>query len=483
MLRQKTKTAPCHSICAFFFLFFILGSLLLTTESVRAENKGVQPHAANIEKLDLQSAITLALEQNRTLKRSLLNLKSNSLTVNTLESAFDVQIRPAATVGYSSSVDENWRTGFSVSKKTPQGIVATVIPEVSNDEDKINTSFGLSLNIPLLRGLGKEFAQDEVLTGKYNFKRAELDFYRQQDSVVLQVITAIYQSLQYQQNLDLINKQLQGLENHLALAKLKEKAGVISAIDLYRAQIRIKDVQDELAITNETYLNSLDQIKEIMAVPITGNIIVSAPIDLPPFTLQEEEVIDIALSHRIELDEKQLELDEAKRKMTISKNSLLPQFDLEVGYNRFGDQVLFDLPEESWTISLTSDTDLFRTSEKNQYEESKIRYRRNQIDFEETKDQIVKEVRTELNRLQKQQHQISIRKEQVTQARGKLRLSESKFRHGMAGNFDLLDSQTQLQQAQTNLLNDTISYIIGTYSLRSKIGTLTERGQNKVTTQ
>ncbi len=61
------------------------------------------------------------------------------------------------------------------------------------------------------------------------------------------------------------------------------------------------------------------------------------------------------------------------------------------------------------------------------------------------------------------------------QARGKLKLSESKFRHGMANNFDLLESQTQYQKAQTDLLYETVAYITGTYRFRSVLGTLIDK--------
>ncbi len=175
------------------------------------------------------------------------------------------------------------------------------------------------------------------------------------------------------------------------------------------------------------------------------------------------------------MEQQQLDISESKRKLAIAKNNILPQLDLKLGYNRFGEKVLFDLPDETWTVSLTSDTDLFRKSEKNNYESSRISHRKALIDLEEKKDLIIKEVRTELNSLNKQKKQIEIRKEQAKQAQGKLKLSQSKFRHGMGGNFDLLESQTQLQRAQTNLLNDTIGYIIGSYRLRSTIGTLIKR--------
>lgn len=433
--------------------------------------------------ITLIDAIELALRQNRSLVRGQLGVQSNNLSLNSQESEFDVKVLPTGGVGYSSESDEAWRVAADISKKTSSGIVATVTPEVAKGEDGEHTGFGLSLRIPLLRGLGEQFTRDIVYSGRFAVKQSKIEYYKQQKIIILQTVSQVYATIQTEQKLGYLKKHLQGLEKHLALAKLKEKAGVISAIDLYRAEIRIKEVQEELTTTIELYENNRDQLKNILAIPITGNVTVTAPIDFVPVDLIESDTIEIALENRIELEQSQLEIGEAQRKLAVAKNNLLPNVSLDIGYNKFGEKVVFDLPDESWTISLTSDTDIFRKVEKNDYQESLIRHRRTLINLEETKQNIIQEVRTELNRLEKQEKQIAIRKEQAKQAQGKLMLSESKFRHGMAGNFDLIESQSQLQRAQTDLIFDRIGYIVGTYRLRSAIGTLVAQNDREGITQ
>lgn len=425
--------------------------------------------------ISLNEAIDIALRQNRSLAREQLGLRSNTLSLKSLEHDFDIQVLPTSLLGYSSESEDAWRVGANISKKTSSGIVASVIPEISNGEDGDNSGVGLALNIPLLRGLGQAFAKDAVYSGEFTLKQARMEYYKQQKNIVLQTVTRVYAIIQTQQKLDFLTQHLRNLQQHLALAKLKEKAGVITAIDLYRAEIRIQEVNDELTITREQHENNRDQLKDILAMPITGSVTVTAPIDFSPLDLVESDTIEIALENRIELEQGQLSVEEAKRRLAVAKNNVLPRLDLEIGYNKFGEQVLFDLPDESWTVSLRSNTDIFRRVEKNDYQERQIEQRRAQIDYEETKQNIIQEVRTELNQLEKQENQIAIRTKQAKQARGKLRLSESKFRHGLAGNFDLIESQSQLQQAQTNLIFDRIGYIVGTYRLRSVIGTLVSR--------
>jgi len=463
----------------FFLVLLLHGAVLHSDFSIASILVDKVTETKNPETISLKDAIKIALLQNRSLVREQLGLQSNTLLLKSQETDFDIKVLPSSLLGYSSDSDDAWRVGATISKKTSSGITASVIPEISNGEEGSNTGVGLALNIPLLRGLGDEFTRDTIYSSQFALEQAKLEYYKQQKNIVLQTVTRVYAIIQTQQKLDFLDEHLQQLENHLALAQLKEKAGVITAIDLYRAEIRIQEVNDELTSTKEQYENNRDLLKQILALPMRGSLTVTAPINLKPLELVESNTIEIALENRIELEQNQLAIGEAKRRLIVAKNNLLPNLDLEIGYNKFGEQVLFDLPEESWTVSLRSNTDIFRRVEKNEYQESNIQKRRAEINLEETKQNIIQEVRTELNQLNKQEKQISIRSEQARQAYGKLRLSESKFRHGLAGNFDLLESQSELQRAQTDLISDRIGYIVGTYRLRSAIGTLIEREQRE----
>jgi outer membrane protein TolC len=158
--------------------------------------------------------------------------------------------------------------------------------------------------------------------------------------------------------------------------------------------------------------------------------------------------------------------------VAVAKNRLLPELDLRLGYNNYRDDDYDVLSEERWTVALSSDTDLLRTTERNEYARSKIELQQVQLNQQGEEERIIQDVRFRLNSLEKLQERIRIRDEQARQAMGKLRLAESKFRHSLANNFDLLEAQTEMQQAATDHMVETINYIIGTYRLRSSLGTL-----------
>ena len=74
--------------------------------------------------------------------------------------------------------------------------------------------------------------------------------------------------------------------------------------------------------------------------------------------------------------------------------------------------------------------------------------------------------------LKEAENSITIRQEQIKTAEGKLALAKVKFSHTMADNFDVIESETELGDARVNLLSARTEYIVGTYKMRSVLGTL-----------
>ncbi|MEE4137038.1 MAG: TolC family protein, partial [Desulforhopalus sp.] len=239
-----------------------------------------------------------------------------------------------------------------------------------------------------------------------------------------------------------------------------------------RAEIRIKNVENGLTLRRESRANTLDELKRLLALSQSGDITITAPISYQPITLEETEAVNIALANRIELEQTRRRISETERQLVLAEKNLLPQLDLQLGYSQTGEDLDFGFDEEIWTARLSSNTDLFRRSEKNAYTQKRISYRQIQLDQIAEREQIIQEVRAQLNTLDKQLQRIVLREEQLHQTRGKMLLAESKFRNGMADNFDLIEAQTEMQNAENDHLVEQINYILQTYQLRSTLGTL-----------
>jgi len=426
----------------------------------------------------LEQAINLALKANRSLLGSTYSLESRELSLSSAKSEFEVKIVPSTIAGFTDdqkSVD----AGISLEKKFTFGTNASISPGIGRSDDEYTGKIGLSLDVPLLRGFGKEVSLDTVKASQFSLRTAERSFYLTKVNIVLDTVSAVYDIIKQRELVGLFKSQAEQLRGHAEGARIKERVGLATPIDVYRAEIRLKDAEDSLTLAHEAIRNAKDRLKIILALPLEKSIDVSAPLKYETVRIYPDDAIEIALNNRVELEQTKDEIREARRKSGIARHNLLPQLDLVMGYARssssddFGQSMRFD--EDIWSINLVSSTDWARTSEKAAFQQSLINIRTARLNLEAKQDEIKRDVRRQLEALMKAEERMKIRNEQIKQAEGKLALAKIKFNHGMADNFDVIEAETELQRARDNLLSVETEYILGTYRIRAVVGTLIER--------
>lgn len=425
--------------------------------------------------MSLNEAIEVALKNNRSLHRSRLSLASSALNVQLQNEHFDLKIIPESSVDYNSSDNQYWSAGVRFYKKSKIGISGSITPQIEETDGVRRSSVGVLLNVPLLRGFGTDYNLDGVHSSLHALESARRAHYKQQDGLVINTVSTVYAIINRQQQIALLQEQIGKLKALISLTQVKEKTGLASTMDMYRAELRLKEVQNQLTIAEQQYANNVDRLKTLLGSSMQRDLSVSASIDYVPVTVDLEEAVAIALENRIEIEQAVRQSEESKRKMAVARNEILPIVDLQLGYKRYDKTASSFLDEEDWIVSVNGSSDLFRSAAKTAFEQANISFQQSKIDIENSREDVIREVRAQINQMKKKEQLIVDRREQLRQAQGKLELAFSKFNHQMADNFDLLEAQTQKQQVETDLLLDTISYIIDTYRLRSVLGTLIKR--------
>ncbi len=438
-------------------------------------------HIAETEPvLDLQRVIKLALDTNRSLIGGQYGVDSRRLSLGSAQSEFEWKFAPGA----DANVDDAGRqfsAGVVIEKKFASGLVASLNPRLTlnhydGEDDDVDGEVNLKLILPLLRGFGSHVNLHGIHTAAYSLRSAR----RLQDlakvNIVLSTVRAVYDIVQQKELVALYQGQVDRFKRHAVLAHSREKVGLASPIDTYRAEIRLKDAQDSLSRSQEALHNAGDNLKLILASPLEHNLRVTAPLAFKSVDITIGEAVAAAMRHRIELKQAADEIEEARRAARIFENNLKPQLDLMASYRQMGsdgpmdDTLQFD--EERWTVNLVSSTDWSRKVEKAAYRQSLLAIRMASLNRSSKIDSIRQEVRRAYDALQKSEERISLRDVQIGQASGKLALANVQFCHGMADNFDVIEAETELQTAKVNWLAAKIEHIVGRYQLRAAMGTL-----------
>lgn len=432
--------------------------------------------------LTLTDVINLALRANRSLISSTYGVKNRKYSLDAAQSEFELKLIPGADARATDDTS-SVGAGVTVEKKFAPGPVAALSPRITrfdddDDSEAYSGEFGISLILPLLRGFGSEINLNSVRTAEYSLRTAHRSHYLVKVNIVIEAVSATYDIVEQGELVRLYQDQTKSFQGHVVMAKAREKIGLATPIDVYRAEIQLKDAQDNLTRAREALRSAGDRLKIVLAAPLEQAMQVVAPVDYQPLDVTLEEAVAAALQNRVELKQIDDQIEEARRASRVAKNNLLPQLDLVANYTRSGSDDTFSrsvrLNEDFWSINLTSTTDWSRTAEKAAYQQALLAVKTDELNRWTRIDGIKREVRQNFDSLLKAAERMQIRKEQINQASGKLALAEIKFGYGMANNFDVIEAQTELQTARVNLLAAKIEHIVGRYRLRAAMGTLIE---------
>lgn len=433
-------------------------------------------------RLTLTQVIDLALTANRSIRGSEYGVASQRYSLITAESEFEWKVAPATTA--SASKDANrLGAGVALQKKSRFGPTIRITPEVVHNDNASGQSdmegqVDVGVTIPLLRGRGREVNSSASSSSRYSSRTMMRSHHLAKVNVILEAVGAVYAIVEQRELLQLNEHQTASFESHAVMAAAKEKIGLATPMDVYRAQIRLKDAQDRLNRNQEALQNARDRLKLILSISLEAPLEVTAPMEYAPLDIDVQHAVNTALARRVELLQSADEIDNLRRISRVARHNLKPRLDLVGNYNHLGGEDPFDADFESeddyWNVSLVSTTDLRRTVEKAEHQRSLLAVKAARLSRWTLVDTIRRQVRRNFDALQKSEERMRIRAEQIQQAEGKLALAQVKFEHGMADNFDVVEAQTEVQAARSNLLAAKIEHILGRYQLQAAMGTLLE---------
>ena len=433
--------------------------------------------------LTLEEAINCALEANWSILDAKDRVKSARLSMVSAESEFELKLIPDASAGVTGGDDEgteeNLGAGISVQKKFSVGTLLTVRPNMLKEADDYRSSIDFGVTQPLLRGSNREYNLAAVQGTAFSERSSQRSLYLTRVNTVTATVAATYSVIGQREFVRLNSESASRLKGHAEAARVKEKFGLATPIDVYRAEIQMKQAEDNLATAQEAYEDALDNFKLLLALPVKEEIDVTAPLEYSLLRMDEEKAVELAFRNRAELRQTWDAIQDAERRSRVAKHGILPELNVVLGFSPFRESPNFQeslqMNNHIWGISLTSSTDLARTAERAAYDQTVLEVQAAYRGMALKRDEVARDVKRALRSLIKAEQRIEIQKQQIRQSEGKLKLAQVKFKHGMGNNFDLIEAEEEFRSAQTNLVSVVIDYIVGTYVFRASIGTLLEQ--------
>jgi outer membrane protein len=435
-------------------------------------------------------------------------------------------VQNTSTVDFSYNQAFHWGMGLSVgfnnTRQTTNSFFSSVSPA-------LNSSFKATITQPILQGMGFAANTRFIRIAKNNRELSDVGFRLQvMDSV--DQIENIYWDLVYAyENARVQNESLAFAQKTLSDTKKQVEIGSLAPIEVVRAQSTV--AQDQQLVTAAQTNLQLQQLLMKNALTrtlkdptlATAEVIPSSTIDIPaqePST-PTEDLINDALRHRAELVESRIDLNSRDLSNRAVRSALLPSVNLFAYYGGAGvggsqnplnectnnptptqkeledlfgcasntipndPDILFPTTPIASTLNqlinstnpdkgvgLTLNIPIRNRAAQAVQVRSELEFRQAQMRMQQIENQVGIEVRSAQYNVQQNRASVDSAQAAVDLARQSLDAEQKKYQFGTSTTTLVLQYQSQLATAESNLVNATVAYEKSRVELARATGTL-----------
>jgi len=378
-------------------------------------------------------------------------------------------------------------TSFGVSEYSYR-LSSNATTSIFNPEFVSGLSVAFSQN--LLAGYGYRANALFIRQGRNNLKYAESVFRQSVITQAAAVMSTYYDLLADQEKIRVAQEGLQNAQKLLENNQVELKIGAVAQYDVLRSQEEVALRQQDLLAAQNTFSQDAQSLKakisksfneELATVEIAPTDRLPEPHadDVPPLA----EALREAARHRPEIEQADINLRNQEYTIQARRNSLLPQLQVYASYNlaglggalrpTFANVFQNDYPNIQYGVSLgipirnrTAQADAAR---------SLLEQRQLQMKLQDAKNQAVWDVSKAVSAVQQAKSQLDAALNLAVLSRQVLGMQQQKFTLASATVEDVIIAQSNLANAQGNVVTARAAYAKALIQYEQATGTLLER--------
>jgi outer membrane protein len=336
-----------------------------------------------------------------------------------------------------------------------------------------NYNLKLSLTQPLFTGFRLSSLKS---ASEYNYDASELDYDAEINNYALKIQEAFWNFYNAQKIVDLIKEQKVSINKHLNDTKNFMDNGLATMNDVLKLKVQLSNVELKL-IDSE---NNLDLARINFNRVIGYDLNAETEINTKDITPAQnkfniDELITEGKANRKEVQSLEKRLLASTESVSAANSGWFPNIFLfgDVYYNRPNQRIMPQKDEftETWDVGVTLNWNLwnwgYTSSQSTQAEELKLQ---TETSLSQLKDAVEIEVTSEYLNYNKSLKKVEVAKTSVEQAEENYRLTNDKYDQQLASSSDLIDAETYLLEAKTNLATALVNYQLSKFNLEKAIG-------------
>ncbi|SNZ12130.1 Outer membrane protein TolC [Hydrogenobacter hydrogenophilus] len=392
------------------------------------------------KELTLESAISIALENNLEIRAFKSDIKAKELELKSVKGSYFPKIKleeiftrtDIPVYAFMSKLNQE---RFGIEDFQPSKLNNP--PAINNFETK------LSIEVPLWLG-GKIQAMEK--TAFHNLSAVKEDYERKKDEVVLKVYHAYMDAVLAKNSVEVSHQVLKDAQEHVRLAESMYKVGTALLSDVLRARVYLSKAEENLKASENNYRVSKKAIELITNTELGDFDVVS--VETCP-AVSVEKLKDMALERRQDIKalQERIKVLEGMYGVVLSDN--LPQVYAFGSYSLYSKSAPFGSDGSGYMvgagISWSFDTGLSTLRRAQSYLETK---RALEERLKLLKASVFFEIDKAYADYQNALYSLRSAEERIKQSQEVVRTMELRYKTGLARIVDLLDAQTELDRAR-----------------------------------
>ena len=416
--------------------------------------------------LALADAIKLALEKHPALRAAGHQAAAAAAAVDQARAGF------LPRVDFSEGVTRSDNPVYAFGQLLNQGrfTAADFAVDRLNHPDPIsNWRTNIGGSIPLFMGGRTVLGYQQAELGR---EAAERGRARVEHEVIFGVVRAYHGILLAQEALATVEASVRTAEANLSAAEARTEAGVAVASDVLAARVRLARLKEEaIAAANQVRL-ARASLNDAMGVALNRPFKIVGQLDLVPLRYDRLEGLeDLARENRPDYRQVVLEEQQLQKEVLRAKGALLPTVNLMGNYEINNHHFSSD-GQDSWAVGVVLNVNLFNGGgDRARIVEAQANYQRALAQRERLGSAIGLEVHDAFLALQTARERVAVAKDAVGQAEESLRIVQDRYDAGLTTIVELLDNETALTAARTNLTRTLYDATVGQAKLDLSLGT------------
>lgn len=405
------------------------------------------------ERISLEQAFRIALENNEQVKISRQELRQAETDVTTATSELYPQISVRGAYNWEKERD------YGASSST-QGSIFTTPNEYG--------TLSLQLDQHIYQW-GKVWSGRKI--AQYYREGTRLRHVRQVQEILYQVSTRYYEVLLGREAVEIAETALERAQKQLQQARARFDAGILTRTDVLRAEVQVSRSREEL----ERAKNQHDIAMENLALELGIESTPGSLVEPGEKSFAQAQIVDLynkALKNRKDFKQAQKELQGRKENVSVEKADFFPRLSFTGQYTRTDEKGLYYGEYDDWRAALEVSFPLF-TGWKNSADVDRAKAEKNKAEYSlaRLRKQIRNEVRSVYLNILTQQKVIDQLGKQVQSAEENYRQVTARFQQGLVTAVDQIDAFTALTESENRLAQAYYTYQLDLIQLKLATGT------------